>query len=107
MSIMVQNIETFINMFKNESDIEPWEDVEIVPEDEEEAKSQENKTPKGESILSILSILSIINSSTLVASLMHLMLLMVGCSFDQRQKEFEPPSSSFRRTRQEEKEERF
>lgn len=51
MSIMVENIEFFIDMFKNETDIEPWEDVEIVPEDDEETKSQDHKTPKGKAIL--------------------------------------------------------
>lgn len=47
---MVQHLEIFIQMFEHETAVEEWEDVEILNEDENELKN-EDQTPKGNFIL--------------------------------------------------------
>jgi len=47
---MVQHLEIFIQMFEHETAVEEWEDVEILNEDENELKNEE-QTPKGNFIL--------------------------------------------------------
>jgi hypothetical protein len=45
MTFMANNIHAYILMFKHETDVEPWEDIQIQCEEEEETKSQ-GRTPK-------------------------------------------------------------